>query len=1046
MAVRTEKTAAGEDIVISGFEQGISLSPHKGIANIQNANISTESGEVMASFARQQQTLTNTTATGSLTFADSSHVNLSIANTNNLFKGNWITVTGSSNTTQLPNGTYYVPPSTGSAFQLANYYNAMNFTPATVTVSALVVGAGGGSGGTLSASGAGGGGGGGQVLPVASTTVGINAFLITVGTGGVGGGSSASTDGVNGNSSIFNGNTAIGGGGGGHGAATAGNGLVGASGGGGGSATNNSRGTGGTGSAGNKGADGQGGSGSSWQAGGGGGSGSATTGINGGTGTANSISGTSVSYAGGGGGGAIGGATPGTAGSTGPGTGGTSSNGLDGIVIISYPTGSLTATGGTITTSGGNTIHTFTTTGTWTVTSIPSVTVPPVLTGFTAGLTASFTMVATIGKPIAQATEQYYASGVSYHRYYVLDANNLVWVYDEQNEILFSSSDNVNWFLPDYVANYATRASGIGVISGFLMVATEHGMFGKPVVALGNTNTQTTTWVQFPDFTGWQGSSHYINTPHFCFVGHQGIIYITDASYIVSIFPDATISDSTGQATADNVQTLCSWTNNVGDPTHTGDLSIISGTTPVTSDGKRLPVVFFTVNNGILPNAITAGTVYYIQSSILSFNVFPDASVPSQQNLVLTSSLSAGNTSATLTAAFPYKTGTYQVLFSNAQQLAVSFTSGSTAISWTTPIIGTATVNIVVFSELDIQTGASGTQYFNSFYPIASASDSAGATPLEVLTGQRLTLPDFEVAQCMAEIGNQILVGCASSVVYPWDQVQNLPQGLINLPESNTVNIITVNQMGYIFTGNKANIYITDGGQSSQVLSVPDYCAGVPGTPSTYVEPQFSWGGAGYIRGRVYFSLEDQTATKAGNCGGIWSLVPTQNLYIGQDIGTALRLENQNSYGTYNGYSPVIIARQNQVSGPPLFWSPWVSSVSSPSYGIDYTSLSTSATSVAVIETDIIPSGTFLEKKTDSNIEYKLATPLLTGESVGIQYRTNLTDAWASCGTAITETNQPSGYFRANFQKTQWVQLRITLTPQTGSTGSFVRLSELRIR
>jgi hypothetical protein len=38
-------------------------------------------------------------------------------------------------------------------------------------------------------------------------------------------------------------------------------------------------------------------------------------------------------------------------------TGGT---GGSGVVIFSYPTGTLTATGGTITTSGGNTIHRFT--------------------------------------------------------------------------------------------------------------------------------------------------------------------------------------------------------------------------------------------------------------------------------------------------------------------------------------------------------------------------------------------------------------------------------------------------------------------------------------------------------------------------------------------------------------------------------------------------------------------------------------------------------------------------------------------------------------
>ena len=39
-------------------------------------------------------------------------------------------------------------------------------------------------------------------------------------------------------------------------------------------------------------------------------------------------------------------------------------------MVISYPTGSMTADGGTKTTSGGNTIHTFTTSGSFTVTSL----------------------------------------------------------------------------------------------------------------------------------------------------------------------------------------------------------------------------------------------------------------------------------------------------------------------------------------------------------------------------------------------------------------------------------------------------------------------------------------------------------------------------------------------------------------------------------------------------------------------------------------------------------------------------------------------------
>ncbi len=113
----------------------------------------------------------------------------------------------------------------------------------------------------------------------------------------------------------------------------------------------------------------------------------------GGAGLNSTLSGATLPYAGGGGGshyddgggagdngdGGLGGGGNGGGGSAGVGAAGTANRGSgggggntpgvggSGIAIISYPTGSLNATGGTITTSGGNTIHTFTTSGTFTV-------------------------------------------------------------------------------------------------------------------------------------------------------------------------------------------------------------------------------------------------------------------------------------------------------------------------------------------------------------------------------------------------------------------------------------------------------------------------------------------------------------------------------------------------------------------------------------------------------------------------------------------------------------------------------------------------------
>lgn len=239
-------------------------------------------------------------------------------------------------------------------------------------VSFLVVAGGGGGG----ASGGGGGGAGG--LKVGTLTL-IPPFShpIVIGAGGAGGGSSGA--GTNGsNSSVGTLVVATGGGGGGSSSAPAG--KSGGSGGGGG--------TSGGGGVGSVGEGNNGGSGSANNNGGGGGGAGAvggsavtTTGGSGGAGVSLSISGSPASYAGGGAGygsptsgtgGIGGGGNTSTSGTANTGGGGGAYNGTgaagaggSGIVIISYP-GPQRATGGTVTSSGGNTIHTFTGSGTLT--------------------------------------------------------------------------------------------------------------------------------------------------------------------------------------------------------------------------------------------------------------------------------------------------------------------------------------------------------------------------------------------------------------------------------------------------------------------------------------------------------------------------------------------------------------------------------------------------------------------------------------------------------------------------------------------------------
>jgi len=100
-----------------------------------------------------------------------------------------------------------------------------------------------------------------------------------------------------------------------------------------------------------------------------------------------------------------------------------------------------------------------------------------------------------------------------------------------------------------------------------------------------------------------------------------------------------------------------------------------------------------------------------------------------------------------------------------------------------------------------------------------------------------------------------------------------------------------------------------------------------------------------------------------------------------------------------------------------------------------------------IIETDLLPLGTILgeQKRTFSSIEFKLSAPLQSGEIITINYRKNLTDAWAVAGTLQMDSSNLSGlYSPLAFEGLQWLQLQGVMN-STGSNPSFCRLYEIRI-
>lgn len=323
--------------------------------------------------------------------------------------GTGLTATPTNGQLNIGNGSGFTRSTltAGAGISITNGAGSITIATNIYNANYLIVAGGGGGGGGGTSTGGGGGGAGG-LLQGSVSLIGGTTYSVTVGAGGSAGAVVSSNQGQNGgqggNSSILNVATAIGGG---YGEGGVGPSSGGGAGGSGGAPVVNYPAGAATGGQGNISGTSPNYSGSTRGSAGGGGAGavggsvsSGNGGAAGGAGISSSITGSAVTYAGGGGGGGDSGSSGGSGGAGGGGTGGGGSPtagtsgtantggggggggdnsntnsgaaggaGGSGIVIISVPTANYsgTTTGSpTVTTSGSNTIMKFTSSGSYT--------------------------------------------------------------------------------------------------------------------------------------------------------------------------------------------------------------------------------------------------------------------------------------------------------------------------------------------------------------------------------------------------------------------------------------------------------------------------------------------------------------------------------------------------------------------------------------------------------------------------------------------------------------------------------------------------------
>lgn len=321
----------------------------------------------------------------------------------------------------------------------------------------------------------------------------------------------------------------------------------------------------------------------------------------------------------------------------------------------------------------------------------------------------------------------------------------------------------------------------------------------------------------------------------------------------------------------------------------------------------------------------------------------------------------------------------------------------------------------------------------NNIDPSSSSTYTFGANAL--------LLPVVDRATCLAELGSSLLVGGIQNKVYPWDRVSTSYAYPLILAENLTTRMVTTNSTTYIFAGNRGRIYRTNGSNVDLFKKVPD-------SITTVTDPYFTWLDAIYWKNQIYFSFltSKNDGTAITNLGGVWAIDVSMNV-MGTPTSVAFRMTNTLTQGV-TPYAYVIApnVQSTTPAGAGLYIA-WVIA-SGPQYGLDVTTSTpyndyTNGTG-AQIFCDLIPTGTLYAPKTWTQIEWKMAEPMVAGEKIRISVRQS---GYAAGFIQVGETTAAvlSDVYAVNFQNGQWLQVLVEMQ-STNTTPTYNRLKEIRLR
>jgi hypothetical protein len=496
-------------------------------------------------------------------------------------------------------------------------------------------------------------------------------------------------------------------------------------------------------------------------------------------------------------------------------------------------------------------------------------------------------------------------------------------------------------------------------------------------------------------------------------------------------------------------------------------------------------------STGTLPTGIVAGTAYYLVqtpdltsvlktffvaasytdyvnnkfislvdagSGTITMSMLP-ANNPPIQNTTVTNIVwgtnGIGSTSLTLPSPWLYASGQYNFVDSVGNEMLAVFTFDSAGVNLLSPSAyqdaTTATYQVNILNPVPAVSQApyrawvskvDGNLYFANgrfLGRILAQNQNTKFNPGIPATyvvdyGATAIAQPSDTITDLTDLRSTMIIS-GQKDMYTWDYVSTNSSAPVPVGEPikriyNVLNVI------YVLAGQKGNVFIFNGSSAQILTKLPDFIAGV-------IDPVWSFGDMMYHRARLFIQAIAQDTSGNNILAGIFSLVVSPSLLGEQASG--LTMESQNSYGLVPtaGALPngLLIDNEPSESGQDSYYSAWSNGAALG--GIDYNDTTLWQNFEPVIETDLIPVGTFFTKSTAARIEFKLDRPMVTGDQMKLYARQSLSDSYVQIGSTFTNTQLSDESVTQIFQW-QWVQLKVSFKC-AASGSSRIPLREIRL-